>query len=601
MKTAFIAFRIWFFTGILFGLSFMLYHIVFNMGYWVSGVAAVFLALIGSLPVFISLLIILPFIKRTSGSLLQKKIKLFLVCAVWCIIYSIPVSFLVSTVLDTELLMSGLVIFAALLMCSFLAMAISFDQLSSYFNVFNQSINKNNQMETNSQAENLPVTPENPSNKILWKSIITGVLILVLLIPAAFISNLVSERKARQADVVTEVSQKWAQSQLLTGPYIYLPYKTVYLDKDKKENVELHDLVILPETLEVDGKVSHEVRKRSIYKVLLYRADLMNKGQFEFKIPKGIDKSSIQWQDAKICYGLSDFKGIEEKMVVQFNGTNFELSPGLPTSILGQKGLSASIPFSAENEGISNSFKMNVKIKGSEQLHFQPYAGNSRFSIKSDWKNPSFDGSDLPSQRVVNDSGFIATWNFNKANLPFGTVLDDFKLEPGSFSFGVTLVQPADGYAKTDRSIKYAILFIGLTFSLFFIIELLQKKPIHPVQYVLIGLALIIFYTLLLSMSEFIAFDLSYLIAALATIMLISFYAYGHFKSVKTASVFGSVLVLLYGFTFVLIRLEDTALLLGSVGLFIILALAMYASRKVNWYGQRNIAAKENNISGLVN
>jgi inner membrane protein len=243
---------------------------------------------------------------------------------------------------------------------------------------------------------------------------------------------------------------------------------------------------------------------------------------------------------------------------------------------------------------------MDVKIKGSEQLHFQPYAGNSRFTLKSDWKNPSFDGSDLPSQRAINDSGFVATWNFNKANLSFGTVLKDFKLDPGSLSFGVTLVQPADGYAKTDRSIKYAILFIGLTFSLFFIIELLQKKPIHPVQYVLIGLALIIFYTLLLSMSEFIAFDLAYFIAALATILLISFYAYGHFKSFKTASVFGGVLVLLYGFTFVLIRLEDTALLLGSVGLFIILAIAMYASRKVNWYGQRNGILDDAGISRLT-
>lgn len=455
-------------------------------------------------------------------------------------------------------------------------------------------------METHSQTQNLPISPENPSNKILWKSIITGVLILVLLIPTAFISNLVSERKARQAEVVTEVSQKWAQSQLLTGPYIYLPYKTVYLDKDKKENEVINDLVILPEILEVNGNVSHEVRKRSIYKVLLYRADVTNTGQFEFKIPKEIDKSSIQWQDAKICYSLSDFKGIEEKMIIQFNGAIFELSPGLPTSKLGQKGLSASIPLSAENEGISNSFKMDVKIKGSEQLHFQPYAGNSRFTLKSDWKNPSFDGSDLPSQRTVNDSGFIATWNFNKANLPFGTVLNDFKLEPGSLSFGVTLVQPADGYAKTDRSIKYAILFIGLTFSLFFIIELLQKKPIHPVQYVLIGLALVIFYTLLLSMSEFIAFDLAYLIAALATILLISFYAYGHFKSFKTAGVFGSVLVLLYGFTFVLIRLEDTALLLGSVGLFIILAIAMYASRKVNWYGHRTGISDDEGISPLT-
>src|SRR5690606_30077900 len=139
-------------------------------------------------------------------------------------------------------------------------------------------------------------------------------LILVLLIPAAFISNLVSERKARQADVVTEVSEKWAQSQLLTGPYIYLPYKKTYIDKDKKENEVIHDLLILPESLEVDGVVSHEIRKRSIYKVLLYRAELHSKGHFDYAIPREIDRSAIQWKGAKICYNLSDFKGIEERM-----------------------------------------------------------------------------------------------------------------------------------------------------------------------------------------------------------------------------------------------------------------------------------------------
>ena len=600
MKTFLLALRIWFITGLLFGGGWIFCSLLFDFYPFWSGIIAGLLALVGSLPVFVTMVITLPFIRKAPTSVVQKKIHLFLVCTFWCAGYSLISAMFIGSWYGPDPITTGLVSMAILLACSAGGILLSSRQLSSWFKLFNQSINKNNQMETNSKTENLPVASENPSNKILWKSIITGVLILVLLIPAAFISNLVSERKARQADVVTEVSQKWAQSQSLTGPYIYLPYKTVYLDKDKKANEVLHDLVILPETLEVDGNVTHEVRKRSIYKVLLYRAALTNSGQFEFKIPKEIDKNSIQWQDAKICYGLSDFKGIEEKMVIKFNGTNFELSPGLPTLKLDQKGLSASIPLSAANEGLSNPFKMDVKIKGSEQLHFQPYAGNSRFSIKSDWRNPSFDGSDLPSQRAVNDSGFIATWNFNKANLPFGTVLNDFKLEPGSLSFGVTLVQPADGYAKTDRSIKYAILFIGLTFSLFFIIELLQKKPIHPVQYVLIGLALIIFYTLLLSMSEFIPFDFSYLIAALATVMLISFYAYGHFKSAKTASIFGSVLVLLYGFTFVLIRLEDTALLLGSVGLFIILALAMYASRKVNWYGQGNLISNEKNISGLA-
>ncbi len=164
--------------------------------------------------------------------------------------------------------------------------------------------------------------------------------------------------------------------------------------------------------------------------------------------------------------------------------------------------------------------------------------------------------------------------------------MTDFKIETAAVAFGVTLVQPADGYAKTNRCIKYAILFIGLTFSIFFIVELMQKKPLHPVQYVLIGLALVIFYTLLLAVSELVVFDYAYAISASATIILISLYSKSHFQNWRSAAIFGSLLVALYGFIFVLIQLEDTALLIGSIGLFTILAVVMFASRKINWYGR---------------
>lgn len=444
-----------------------------------------------------------------------------------------------------------------------------------------------------------PITPQSKaesfkpshSNKILYKGIITGALILVLLIPTIFISNLVKERQARQAEVANEVSDKWAQSQTLTGPYLYLPYKIISIDKEKKASEQLNHLIILPENLVVNGRIFHELRLRSIYKVLLYKAALNNAGNFQFKIPVEIDRSMILWKNAKICYGLSDFKGIEERLIINFRGSSYELSPGLPINDINEKGLSAPISLSINDEGKKIPFTINLKIKGSEQLHFVPLSGDSRFTLKSTWANPSFDGSNLPSVRTVNDSGFTAMWAFNKANLPFGTVLNDFNYEEKSLAFGVTMIQPADGYAKTNRCIKYAILFIGLTFSLFFIIELMQKKAVHPVQYILIGLALIVFYTLLLSISEFIPFDFSYLIAAVATILLISLYAYGHFRRSKTAGIFACVLSLLYGFTFILIRLEDTALLVGSIGLFLILATAMYFSRKINWYGEEPMSS----------
>lgn len=229
-------------------------------------------------------------------------------------------------------------------------------------------------------------------------------------------------------------------------------------------------------------------------------------------------------------------------------------------------------------------FALRLNIKGSEQLNFVPLAGNSQFFLQSSWPNPSFDGNTLPVERNVSSKGFAAKWSFNKVSLPFNTVVHDSNIDKAAHSFGITMLQPADQYKKTMRSVKYGILFIGLTFSLFFIVELLQKRPVYPVQYILVGLALVIFYSLLLSFSEYIFFDFAYSIAALATVTLITLYAKGHFGTWKVAWVFALILAALYSFIFVLISLGDSALLVGSIGLFIVLALAMYASRKVNWY-----------------
>ena len=441
-------------------------------------------------------------------------------------------------------------------------------------------------METSNNAEGTSYgTKSNPSNKILIKGAITAALIGIMMIPTVFISDLVQERQARNEAVVKEVDARWAMAQTLSGPYIYLPYKISGTDASGKPEIKINHLLIIPENKQVAGRINHELRERSIYKVLLYRASLTDQGNFVFNLPKEVATEQVLWSDAQICFGISDFKGIEEKLVIRFNGTDNELSPGLPASENSEKGLSAPVVLSAADLDKPLNYQMNIKIKGSEMLHFVPLSGNSHYALQSTWPNPSFDGSNLPSERSVTDDGFTAVWNFNKANLPFGTVLNDFKFDQSALAFGVTMIEPADQYAKTNRSIKYAILIIGLTFSLFFIIELMQRKPIHPVQYVLIGLALVIFYSLLLAISEFLAFDYAYLIASVGTIMLIGLYAKSHFKSWRSSGIFSGVLTLLYGFIFVLIRLEDTALLVGSIGLFIILALTMYASKKVNWYG----------------
>lgn len=587
MKSVKIAAHLWFMASIVFGIGWLIYGIVDDSVPPWSALLVTIIALIGSLPILIVLIIALPIINKANISVWRKKMNLVLICALCCGIYGFFDGLILGFTSYGDPLRTSATATGALLACAVCSICISYQKISIFFSHANQSILKQyNQMETTFNEGAEPGTSQSRSNKILIRTTITGVLILVMLIPTIFISNLVEERQKRQAEVGNAVSDRWAKAQTLTGPFVNLPYKKMIVDKDKKITEELNYLTIIPDNLDVNGQISHELRLRSIYKVLLYAVNLRNTGNFQFQIPKEIDRNLIQWQDAKICYGLSDFKGIEERMIINFKGLNYELSPGLPSDEISEKGLSSPIPMSLTDEGQKISFSMNVKIKGSKQLHFTPLSGNSHFTLRSAWTDPSFDGNNLPSLRTVNNSGFTAIWNFNKANLPFGTALKDFKYDLSNLAFGVTMIQTADGYAKTNRCIKYAILIIGLTFSLFLIIELMQKKPVHPVQYILIGLALIIFYTLLLSISEFIIFDLSYLVAAFATIFLISSYAYGHFKSSKTAGIFAGMLTLLYGFIFVLIRLEDTALLIGSIGLFIILAFAMYASRKINWYGE---------------
>ena len=618
-----IAASIWFITCAVFAIGWLIYSLYFSKSLAIYCTVAFVVSIVFSLPVFIILLLSLPWIERRKK--LHRRIKLQLLHLI-CFISILPYAVLYALINSrSESWLSNFIYQTALasltlFLCSFIAISIIHQSINNYFS----SSQINNFMEQNQfqDATNFGNTNQdstiNPSsnwknkksesssaNKILFKGIITGALILLMLIPTVFVSNLVSEREKRQQDVVKDVTNGWSTQQTLSGPYLYIPYQV----KENDALIKKH-LYLLPENLNVSGNINPEIRPRSIYKILLYRSDIKTTGNFKIQVPKDIEPSSLQLNEAKICYGISDFKGIEEKLNISFNGAKYDLAPGLPikeietvatpivssnqeeynrtetaTKTIESIGLSANVNLTLEDLQKSLDFDMQLKIKGSERLHFIPLSGSSNFDIKSTWKDPKFDGNNLPGTRDVNDQGFQAKWSFNNANLPFGTVLNDFSFNKQNLAFGVSMVQPADQYAKTMRSVKYAILFIGLTFALFFIIELMQKKPMHPVQYVLIGIALVIFFTLLLSISEFILFDYAYLIAALATVLLITLYAKSHFKSIKTASVFGSLLTCLYAFIFVLIRLEDAALLVGSIGLFIILALVMFGSRKINWYG----------------
>jgi inner membrane protein len=600
-----IAVRLWFHTWLILSIGFLAYSLSLDTEFFslLIFIASAACAAVGSVPALLILFMLLPVINNCVREK-DRLLVLFLLQLAICGIYGFFTYLALHSEYSNSDDYSGAIATGVLFLCSAIATAINHPGITAYFrnyteeaftieeefsinhdaadiNTYNLATQNNTHMEQNTPEL---ATTETKSNKTLIKGIITGVLILVMLIPTLFITNLVREREARQGEVVKEINDKWAAPQTITGPYISVPYVETFRTNDNKDQTVRKLVTLIPEELKVNGSIDPELRKRSIYTVLLYRSNLSSTGRFKIQAPADIDVNKLVLNEARLCIGINDFKGIEEKVTINFNGNPYDLTPGLPGGEKENRGLSASIPLTLQQLSIDLPFNFNLKLKGSQQLSFVPLSGDSKFTLKSKWANPSFDGVTVPTERVVNADGFTATWNFNKANLPFSSFMKDFDVTAKDYNFGVSMLQPADQYAKTMRSVKYAILFIGLTFSLFFIIEIMQNKPVHPVQYVLVGLALVIFYTLLLSISEFVNFDNAYAIAAAATVSLITLYAKGHFGTWKIASVFALVLGMLYSFIFVLIRLEDTALLVGSIGLFIVLALVMYASRKINWY-----------------
>jgi inner membrane protein len=586
-------------VGIIVSVIFIDTNMSFGGWLWACILALVF-SFFGSIPAFVALGIAGSICNHIKAKPIIKLRYYVAVVLSICILYAVPLGFLMHEgVLRQYHIVAWLVSFLLLAVPSVLAIDKHTISLVEFFAIpisSNKSIlqiiflkNKNNTImynESQAQAEQVPLTPT-VTNSIFTKAVFTGILILVMLIPTFFISKLVQERQERYAAVVQEVSSKWAAAQTISAPFITLPYKKVVLNNDGKAVYENNTLVLLANKVDANSAVFAEPRKRSIYSVLLYKSTTKINANFGFSIPASINLSDIDFTKASINIAVSDYKGIEEEVKATINGSSVVLNVTPSIVDFGETVLSAPIALSQELLNTGVAFSTELKLKGSESLHFIAASAAASYSINSAWSNPSFIGNFLPTQRTVKDSGFAATWTFNKANMPFAIAFEANSIKNlRSNTVGVNLIQPVNNYDKTTRSIKYAILIIGLSFGLFFITEVMQKKPLHLVQYLLIGMALVIFYTLLLRLSEYVSFISSYSIAAAATIVLIGVYLHAHFKNTSSTALFVAILSSLYVFVYVLINLEDTALLIGSIGLFIVLSLAMYASRKINWHAK---------------
>ena len=289
------------------------------------------------------------------------------------------------------------------------------------------------------------------------------------------------------------------------------------------------------------------------------------------------------WNEAAVFFSVTDVRGLKEEVKLKWNHGDLELIPGKFSNDQFPNALSGMIPLTQETIDSGGEFTIHLRLNGSQNLMFVPVGKQTSVEMHSPWPDPSFTGSYLPDLRQGSDSGFNANWKVLYLNRNYPQQWNNKTYDLRNSAFGVTLLVPVDVYQKSMRSVKYAILCIVLTFTAFLLIELIYRKPIHALQYALVGFALCIFYTLLLSISEYLLFNTAYLISATATILLIAWYVKNVFKSGGMALFVGVLLAGMYGFIFVLIQSQDYALLMGSIGLFIALAMVMYFSRRVKW------------------
>lgn len=420
-----------------------------------------------------------------------------------------------------------------------------------------------------------------------------GILILLLLIPVSMVESLIREREARLEEAISEVSSKWGNAQTITGTVLTVPYKT-YEKVYEANSIEKFKWVesrayahFLPDELNISGEVFPEMRYRGIYEVIVYNSKMNLSGSFsapDFEEWK-IEKDNILWDEAFVSLGLSDLRSIQENISVEWNGKPYFFNPGIETKDVIQNGISTRLNIKNKDTVASKAvFSLYLNFNGSSNLNFIPLGKVTKVNIKSKWESPSFIGAFLPDKREINANGFKADWEVLHLNRSYPQSFKGATEGINESSFGVNLIVPVDEYQKSMRSAKYAAIFITLTFLIFFFVQILNGVRIHPIQYIIVGLALCTFYTLLIALSEHIAFKYSYLTSSIAIIGLITLYSHSIFKNKTLTQIMCLILVILYLFIYSIIQLQDYALLMGSIGLFVVLATIMYLSRKIDWY-----------------
>ena len=426
------------------------------------------------------------------------------------------------------------------------------------------------------------------------KLIVVCFLALMMMIPAFLVESLIQDRKSREADVVKQISQYVGGEQSFLGPILAIPYSTPAGLPTEPARHGIY--LVFPAQASAAVKTTTEERRRSLFKVPVFRADLKLDSTFDLTgVPDALSRVDLDWSRAEILVGVSDARGALTDATLTSGDKTFTLTPAenAPNMLFGgdrhsQARLTlfgAHVPdLAAPNAQFSVSSTLH--FSGAQRIAVLAWGKTTHVTTQGDWPSPGFDGGFLPATRTVTRSGFTAEWSVPfiargvRAQGPAGSVtgLD-------ATAMGVSFVEVASPYQSVNRSLKYIPLFLGLVFLSYFIFEVTTRRRVHPAQYILVGMAQIIFYLLLLSFAERIGFDLGFLIAGIASVGLLSINAGWIFASRRQGFRALVVFALLYLLIYLLLRLEDNALLVGALASFAAVAAAMYFTRNINWYG----------------
>ena len=453
-------------------------------------------------------------------------------------------------------------------------------------------------------------TPARRRLFLLFKIAGIGLLIVLLHIPLLLSRGVLHERQGFQAQATEAIAAVWGREQVVTGPLLVVPY--VYKSQEIRSKVvngkvaQVEETVLspatayfLPDTLSVEGDVTPEVRRRGIYETVVFSTTLRMAGAFQpdFALA-GIEAERIDWDKARMAFGISDLHGVRSLVMVnplETPESSFESSEGVPDVF----------PLSAKLAGVQTgakrSFAVELALQGSERLEIVPVGKTTTAQLRSVWADPSFSGASLPVNRQVNASGFTAEWQTSHFSRGFpqswsnrATDVNGIVARMNAARFGVRFAQPVEGYGMVARAQKYGILFFVLVFSVFFLFETTASLKIHPLQYGLVGAALCLFFIAFLALSEFWPTGRAYGAAAIACTGMISLYAWSFLQTGWRTLVIAGGLGATYGYLYFVLKSQDYALIAGTAALFAVLGLVMFCTRRINWYGLDSAAPTSN-------